>query len=177
MLAHKQSECRKFTTRQTFWFEIEWGDQNQFVFDKALRVYSAIAGGAFDQSERHFVFEQKPNNIAGVAAMQRNLHPRVLLEEPPEQTGENVLRDCGGRTQGQLSRKFAIVGDELPLGFGSELGQPDRVSKQHRALPRQRDLASAAVEQAHAQLIFERLDLQGDGRLRKEELFGGLAKI
>ena len=56
-------------------------------------------------------------------------------------------------------------------------GQPDRVFKQHRALPRQRDLSSAAVEQAHAQLVFERFDLQGDGRLRKEELFGGLAKI
>src|SRR5215469_1897799 len=119
MFTQKKSQSHQFTARQTLELEIGWGDQNQFVFDKALRVHPPSAGWAFYQSERHFAFEQKPNNLARVAAMQRDLHAGILFEEDSEQTRENILCDRCRRTQGQFSRRFTILRDEFSLGFGN----------------------------------------------------------
>ena len=56
-------------------------DENQLVFDKGLRVYAPSARWTFDQAECHLVFEQKPDNRAGFAAVQRDLHAGILFEK------------------------------------------------------------------------------------------------
>ena len=38
------------------------------------------------------------------------------------------------------------------------------------------DPAGGAVEQARSEIVFEGFDLQGDGGLREEEMFGGFAE-
>src|SRR5215469_13975044 len=119
MFTQKQSQSHEFTAGETLEFEIEWRDENQFVLDKALRVYPASSRRTLDQSKRHLVVEQEPNNLARVAALQRNLHARILFEEDPEQTRKNVLCDCGGRTQAQFTGRLTIVSDELSLSFGN----------------------------------------------------------
>src|SRR6516225_3485673 len=100
MFAQEKRKRSEFMTGQLVGFEIEWRDQNQFVFHKALHMHTPIARRAFYQSERNFVFEQKPHNLSGVAALQRDLHARVLVKEGSEQPRENILRDGGGCSQG-----------------------------------------------------------------------------
>ena len=48
-----------------------------------------------------------------------------------------------------------------------------RVAEQQRAGARRRGAATEPVEQLHAQLVLERADVLGDGRLREEERLGG----
>jgi hypothetical protein len=44
-------------------------------------------------------------------------------------------------------------------------------------LASKRDPASGTVEEAHSEIVFERLDLKCHGRLGEEKMFPGLAKV
>ena len=102
----------------------------------------------------------------------------MLVKEGSEQAGENILRDRSGDSEGQFSGDFAIFGAE----FAARPGKRERrFSWRRRAgadpCASEGDAIAGAIEEANAEIVFERLDLQRDGRLGEKKMFRGLAKI
>jgi len=158
-------------------FVIPWRDQDQLVCHEGFRTHTPVACRAFDEADRNLAIKQKPHNLAGVAAMQRQLDAGMLVEKGSEQPRENVLCDRGGNSKRQFSGDLAIAGPQLSLGFRDEIGNLVGVAEQNQTLPSERDPASSAVEEPHPEIVFECFDLKRYGRLRKEEMFRGLAKV
>ena len=61
-----------------------------------------------------------------------------------------------GRRRDDLAARFVRLGEDLPGLF-----------QEHPARFRQGDVAFAAFQQAHAEILFQRLDLLREGRLRQ----------
>lgn len=101
-------------------FEIRRCNQDQLIFHEGFRTHAPVACRAFDETDRNFALEQKAHNLAGVAAMRRELDAGMLSEEGSEQTRENVLSNSGGNSERKLSANRAIVAANLSLGLGGE---------------------------------------------------------
>jgi hypothetical protein len=101
----------------------------------------------------------------------------MLVEEGSQQARENVLRDGRGNSEGQLSGDFSILGSQVLFGFGNEYCYLLRVNEQERSLGSKGDAIGGAIEEAHAEIVFESFDLKRDGGLGEEKMFRGFAKI
>src|SRR5260370_41687592 len=109
--------------------------------------------------------------------MQRELDARMLVEKGPEQTRENVLRNRGRHSEGQLSGDLPILATKFLFRLGNECRYLFSVAEQEGSLRSKGDAIGGAIEEANAEIVFERFDLKRDGGLSKEKLFRRLAKI
>ena len=58
--------------------------------------------------------------MARVSAMQRELHARMLTEKGPDEPRENVLRNRGRNSKGEVAREFSDLRAKFLLRFGGE---------------------------------------------------------
>src|SRR5579863_2786120 len=92
LLAHQEAGGEKVLGREVSGIGIRRRDQYQFVAHEGLDANSAFARRAFDESDGNLAVEEKLDDLLGVAAVQRELHARMLVEEGPNQARKNVLR-------------------------------------------------------------------------------------
>lgn len=151
-------------------------DENQLVFHERFGVNAGLARGTFDEAERNILIQNELDDFAGVSAAYRELRARLFGEESGQQARQNVLSDGGGDAQREFSGDMAILRGERLFGFGDDGGEAGGVVEEQFALCGQGDMAAGAIEEADAQVFFERFDLQRDGGLGEKELLGGLAE-
>ena len=152
-------------------------DQDQFVLHEGLGANAAVARRSFNESDGQLVVEKEVHDLAGVAAVQRELDARMLGEKGSEQAGEYVLGNGCGDSQGQLARDLAVLGAHFLFGLENEGRDFSGVAQQKRALRSECNAVAGAIEEADAEIVFESFDLKGDGGLGEEKMFGRFAKI
>jgi len=177
VFAHKEIRGQELIAGDAIGAEGWRGDQDQLVLHKGLGANSAVAGWAFDEADGQLVVEEQLYDLAGVAALQRKLDARVLVEEGAQQARENVLCDGRGNAEGQPSGDLATIGTKLLFGLGNECRYLFSVAEQERPLWSEGDAIGGAIEKANTEIVFESFDLKRDGGLGEEKMFRGFAKI
>src|SRR5262245_22752395 len=100
--------------------------------------------------------------------MERKVDQWILGEKSAKQPGEQVLRDSRGNSKREFTGNLAVLAAQLSFRLGSHRREFVRVSQENGALSSQRNAPASAVEQPHAEITFERFDLQSHGRLGEE---------
>jgi len=177
LFAHQQFRRQQLSAGHVIGFESGRHDQDQFILHEGFGANAAVACRSFDESDREFVVEEKMDNLAGIAAVERELDARMLFEKGSDQARENVLRDRGGDAERQLTGDFAILRTELLLGLGDDGRDFLGVDEKKGSLRSEGDAIAGAIEEANAEIVFERFDLERDGGLCEEKVFGCLAKV
>src|SRR5260370_42085329 len=93
MFAHKKPGGHKTLARQAIRFESRWSNQDQLVLHEGLRTNPTVACWPFDEADSQFVLEKKVDDLVSVAAVERELEARILLQEGWEWTGDKGFRD------------------------------------------------------------------------------------
>jgi len=101
----------------------------------------------------------------------------MFVEKSAQKARENVLRDGGGRSEGELSGNRAVLGAEFLFCFGSQRRYFVGVAEKERSLPSEGDAIGGTIEEPNSEIVFESLDLKRDGGLGKEKVFGCFAKV
>jgi hypothetical protein len=171
VFAHNEIRGQELIAGDAIGVKGRGGDQDQLVLHEGLGANSAVASGAFDEADGQLVVKEQLHNLAGVAAVQRKLHARMFVEEGSQQARENVL--CNGRrnTEGQLSGDFAILGPKFLFGFGNECRYFVGVTEQEGSLGSEGDAIGGAIEEANAEIVFERFDLKRNCGLGEKKVF------
>ncbi|MGA8343591.1 MAG: hypothetical protein WB781_16785 [Candidatus Sulfotelmatobacter sp.] len=117
------------------------------------------------------------DDLAGVAAMEGELDPRMLVEESSEQSRENVLRNRGRNAERQLPGDVPVLGAKLLFRLGNEFRYLPGIGEQERSLRREGDAIAGAIKETDAEIVFESFDLKRYGGLGEEKVFRRLAKV
>ncbi len=72
---------------------------------------------------------------------------------------------------------MAVLCAELLFSFRRQRGQFLRVVQQQFAMRGERNAPRGTIEETHAEIILQGLDLKCHGRLGKKKMFGSTAKI
>ena len=176
LFAHEETAGENLLRREMRGSGIWRRDQDEFVTHEGLDVNSALAGRAFDESDGDFAIEQKFDDFFGVAAVQRELDAGMLVEEGTDETRKNVLGDRGGDTEGEVAGELPVVGCQLLFGFGGQGRKFFGVTEESRSLRGERDAVGGTIEEAGSEIVLEGLDLEGDRRLRQEQMLGGFTE-
>jgi len=84
MFAHKKPGGHKLVARQTIRLESRWRDQDQLVLHEGLGANAAVACWSFDEADSQLVLEKKLHDLLSVAAVERELDTRILVEKGSE---------------------------------------------------------------------------------------------
>jgi hypothetical protein len=103
--------------------------------------------------------QEKLNDFLGIAAMQRELHSRMLGQECADEPRQNVLRDCGRHSMGKFPGRLTCSCGKLLFRFRDDLQNPLLVTQQNHSLRRQRNASSGSIEEPDSEIVFEGLDL------------------
>ena len=152
-------------------------DEDEFIAHEGLRVYPALKRGTFDESDGNFAGEKESDHLFGVAALQRELHVRMIGEKCADEPGQHVLRDGGGDAESESAGKFSVGGAEFLLGLGSQRGNFLSVAQEDGALRSEGNAMAGAVEEADAEIVLEGFDLQRDCGLAEKKMFRGFAEV
>ena len=151
------------------------GDQDQLVFDQALGLDVLVVDGAHE-ADLGLVLQQHLQHLLGAAGAHRDLDAREAGAEGLEQARQDVGADRRRRGEDQRAGlqvaqrvdgvAAGVQGLQHALGVGQEAG----------ADLGEADAAAGALEQALAQVAFQRLDAGRHRRLSQEQRLRGAAK-
>ena len=150
------------------------GDQHQFVFGEEVVEETVAVAEALDDTQVDGAPFERLLDLATVARQKGDAQVGIAGRETGENRRQEVLGDRRAGSEAQLAfEPFGaaahLVLHAPVLGF-EPLGAP----QQHLARRRQFEAAAPTVEERHAVGRLERTDMLAHGRLRDEELLGGL---
>ena len=177
LFAHEETAGENLLRREMLGVGIWRRDEDEFVAHEGLDVNSALAGRAFDESDGDFAIEQKFDDFFGVAAVERELHAGMLVEEGTDETRKNVLGDRGGDAESEIAGGLAVIGGQLLFGFSGQRRDLFGVAEEGRSLRGEGDAIRGAIEETNSEIVLEGLDLERDGRLGQKQMLGGFAEV
>src|SRR5204863_6012410 len=89
---------------------------------------------------------------------------------------QHVFADRHARADEERARDLPAELLHARIGLRGERENALRIVERERARSGERDAPLRAIEKARVEMLFELLDLEGDGRLRHEERLGGLGE-
>jgi hypothetical protein len=102
---------------------------------------------------------------------------RVFVEESTDQPRQHVLCDSRGHPQGEFAGELSAFRAEFMFGLRCQCRNFPGIPQENRTRRGERDPIGGAVEQSHSKIVFERFDLERNGGLGEEQMFGGFAEI
>ncbi|MNN42455.1 hypothetical protein D3C81_1566360 [compost metagenome] len=138
-----------------------------------LQGVAVLQVGQDQHADVDFAGHQQVLYIRTLILHHARLHVGVGALEAGDQVGQVIAGDQAGHADGQAAGN--LVGALLQAALGVLHGGQDqmRLAQELVALVGQGHALGVAVEQAHADFLFQLLDGQGQGRLRDEHRLRG----
>ena len=156
---------------------VRWDDEHHVIFHERLDLEVVAEGWALDKGELNAAGGECLEHLVGVAADRGDSHFWMTFAKGGDEAGKQVSSDGLRGSYEEIATLLTMGGGDGNLGFIGERLQLFSERDQGLASRRELNVASTAIEERHAELVFQRLDLVGDGRLRHQEFFSGPAEI
>ena len=176
LFSHEKTGVEQLPGRKVCGLGIGRRDQDEFIPHKGFGMDAAPASRAFDESDGNLGVEEQIYDLLCIAAVDRKLYARVLLEKRSDQTGQDILGNRCRHAERKLARELSVFRADLLLGGGGDGRDFIGVALKDCTVGGESDPVRRAIEKTYTQIVLQRLNLKRDGGLGEEKMLGGFAK-
>lgn len=151
--------------------------QYNFIFQKRTVVDGWIFRPAFNHTQVNFFGQQGLFNLSGIAAGKGKSYIAVLAVKAGQQGWNHVLRHGGAGAQSQLSAMVFYQAVHFKFHSAVEASQDFYMLQQGLPGSGQADFVALAFKQFLFKMVFQFVNMPGNGGLGDVEFFSGTGKV